>query len=348
MKTTIAIIIISIVLVILFFYWLTHRYTVVDKAKSNNYYYNFFKTEIHYVPMGNWFALGDSPIPDLDLQNFSILSSHHIKDNKAVYFESIKLFKVDLATFEVVKTEGLHAKFSKDKNNLYYCTNTFENIDLNSFKIDFSNKTITDKNNTYSWKYASEWDSFSIKPLPKNFATLGIHYGRDTNDVLYYHEKEIPHSSAKKFQSLNSFKDELVATESGIYNGEYKLSNIDVSTFSIIEDSYCFKDKNGIYCGTEFIVDKFGGRSIITGYKALKLDVDMETFQSINGIYSETEKFETFYAIDKNGVYYIYPFLKIENVDKATFEIIKDKSGRFAKDKNHTYLDGKIYTDKTN
>jgi hypothetical protein len=346
-KIIVPVLVSFIIIAILFFYWLTHRYTIVDKDKSNNYYYNFFKTEIHNVPMGNWFELGDTALPDLDVNNFTILSPLHIRDSKTVYFEGTKITNADLATFTIIGDEKFNSrKFAKDKNHLYYGANSFENIDLNSYKIDYQDNEyiISDKKNTYSLNLIFDRNAGIIKCLPKNYVRCSYNssYGKDDN-TLYFKEEAIEGSSGKKFQNLNSLGAELVSTESGVYYDKYKLSNIDISTFSILENSYCFKDKNGIYCNVEEIIDKknLDGSYTIKGYRAIKLDVDMATFQLFDGpVYPDNQKGQGFYAKDKNGIYCIYPFTKVKEVDIATF--LNDGS-RYAKDKNHTYLDGKVY-----
>lgn len=347
-KIIIPVLVALVIIAVLFFYWLTHRYSVIDKEKSENYYYNFSKTEIHNIPMGNWFELGDKLLPDLDVNNFTILSPLHIRDNKTVYFEGTKITNADLATFTIIGDEKFNSrKFAKDKNHLYYGANSFENIDLNSYKIDYQDNEyiVYDKNNKYSLNLIIESNAGTIKPSPKNYLQLSSSYGKDDN-ALYFNEKAIEGSSGKHFQSLNSLGAELVSTESGVYYGKYKLSNIDISTFSILENSYCFKDKNGIYCNVEEIVDKknFDGSYTISGYKAIKLDVDMASFQLLDGpVYSDNQKGIGFYAKDKNGIYCVYPFTKVKEADIATFHILKDKDGRYAKDKNHIFLDGKVY-----
>lgn len=281
-KTIITILIIIATLIFLTIYWVTHRYSVIDKTKSDNYYYNFFKTEIHWVPLGNWFELGDTTLEGIDVKNFTILSPHYIKDAKSAYYQGDKLPNCDIQTFEIVPVEQ-YVAFAKDKNTLYYGANPLENLDLNTFKIEFINNEfiVSDKNNTYSLKEVQDkhWGKpKSIKPLPKNYLLLNQGYGKDDN-FLYFREKPIENSSGENFKEFKTLTDGIVQTQSGVYFEGCKLLNIDNASFSVI-DSTCMKDKNGIYCGVDAVNmnSSYPESYEITGYRAIKLEVDEKNF----------------------------------------------------------------------
>lgn len=120
-------------------------YKAIDISSSKNYYYNFFKNEIHYVPNGNWFELGDDKIEGVDIKTFKVLSEFYAKDKNNAYFNYIPIKNADVSTFEItpVREEGEFTMFAKDKKMLYYCGHSFEDIDVSLAHVIFEEKGYT-------------------------------------------------------------------------------------------------------------------------------------------------------------------------------------------------------------
>lgn len=338
-KLIISILAIVVAIIISFFYWITHRYSVIDKTKSTNFYFNFFKSEIHYIPMGNWFELGDVNLTDLNVKQFQILSEKFIKDDKCVYFEGVKITNADPSTFVVL--EGNYHEFAKDKHALYYRCNSFENIDLSTYEIVFDKRQVKDKNNVYSLDYNEGYNnSVIIKPLLKNYVDFTEGYGKVDSTLCF---KGVPIKGSSSNQFLLIYKNNTFAkTQSGLYVQGFPVDNFDIASFSDIPNSNYFKDKNGIYSGAEELFykkyDKEKGYDVVNtiGYKAKKLEIDMATFQVFEG---------SDYVKDKNGIYFVVndEAKKIKDADIASFEVLKNKMYNLAKDKHHTYLHGEVY-----
>ncbi|MEO8761757.1 MAG: hypothetical protein ABI448_12745, partial [Bacteroidia bacterium] len=64
--------IIGCVVLLLIGLYSVYTLRIVDKDKSDNYYFNLFNTKLYYVPMGNSFELGKTELSDIDIKTVKV------------------------------------------------------------------------------------------------------------------------------------------------------------------------------------------------------------------------------------------------------------------------------------
>lgn len=96
-------------LVVAFFYFTCMRR--VDKDNPNYYRENF---TISYSPLGNWFAVGQTNLPDVSYLSFQVVGEYYGKDKRQVYYEARPIIGADPATFTMLGTFT-----AKDARNVY-------------------------------------------------------------------------------------------------------------------------------------------------------------------------------------------------------------------------------------
>ncbi len=271
-------------------------YHAVDIQTSRNYYYDWAQREIHYIPIGNWFELGDNKITGADVETFRVVSDQYAKDKNNVYFHGTKIDGADAETFEYLcaafgdEDQLWRGEFAKDKNRLYHGANHFENLDLENFSFvgETCGAYLTDSKHIYSTFYnfddGSTEDFRDNKPIPcipdadpNTFEVLDENYAGDDKQV-FYKGVHLPGVERKTFISLNY---NYAKSASIVYcNGE-PLDGADPATFTLIKGGDYVKDKNAVYYYC----------SIVPG-------ADSATFEMV----SEGNKVN--YAKDKNGYYH--------------------------------------------
>ncbi|MGB5919906.1 DKNYY domain-containing protein [Arcobacter sp.] len=134
-------------------------------------------------------------------------------------------------------TEG----YEKDKNKVYFCSNTgyakeLEDLDINSFYI-LSRLFAKDKNKIYFRGNIHTFD-------PNSFKVISYNYSKDKDGVYnnLYRKISITHYDTKTFDVLSK---DIVRDINGIYLDGIKI-DVDMDTFKIIDSSYVL-DKNGLY-----------------------------------------------------------------------------------------------------
>ena len=119
------------------------------------------------------------------------------------------------------------------------------------------------------------------------------------------------------------------------YKGK-KLKGISSDNFSYFDGGLSYEiilsDKNGIY---KFIETEDNKKTI----EVTRLDskgIDLETLERITSPMDSSNYFK-----DKNGIYYMdgNKFVKVNGADKDSFEVTM--SGKYGKDKNNVYFEGK-------
>lgn len=73
-----------VVIIILGAIYFFLRYRAINKRLSDNYYFNFLKTEVHYIPMGNSFELGNYTMKNVDLKSVEVIGGYYLKDKANV------------------------------------------------------------------------------------------------------------------------------------------------------------------------------------------------------------------------------------------------------------------------
>ncbi len=99
----------------------------VDKAISDNHYYDRSKSDIRYSPMGNSFELGNTPM-NAHVASFEVLSPVISRDINRIYFEAnpVENLEVDLNSFHV-KNVGYMSAIALDKDYVYGFEKFLEN-----------------------------------------------------------------------------------------------------------------------------------------------------------------------------------------------------------------------------
>lgn len=271
-------------------------YRVINQNKSDNYYFNFLKTKVHYVPMGNSFEPGNDQMNEVDVKSVSIAGRFYIKDKSHVYFRSTKIKGADAASFEILCNNN--AFFAKDKNHIYFESHPFKDLDIGSFQFvgdSCGGQLVKDKNHvysTYSIQYGTDPD-YIIPPLENikaaSYQFVDKFYGKD-EQFVYYKGIAITGSDPKTFALL----DDYARDNNHVFYQGLLVENLDAATFQLIEGGGYMKDKNGVYFGLD-VKDEGGRPAHFSGRKIS--GADPGSFTMIKG-----EKVD--YARDKSGFYW--------------------------------------------
>ena len=287
--------ILIIIIIVLFSLFTNHPYRIVNKAKSNNYYFNFFKTEVHYIPMGNWFELGDNKVDQVNIKTVEILGSNFLKDKSNVYFKSVRIKNADPGSFAMLSS----VFFARDKNRIYYGTNTFKDLDIASFKFsgtDFG-AVLRDKDHVYLVYPTTDDAATKSIEIPfvqhinsATYQMLDDFYGKD-DQTAYYQGEPIAGSDVNSFVLTGEYAKD----SNHVYYGGLPIGNIDPASFTEIAGGRYMKDKNGVYLGLTPVEDPDGHPKQLLG--RVVVGADPATFIMISG-----EKID--YAKDKSGYYW--------------------------------------------
>lgn len=228
---------IRFILVLLFLGIILHTYCnlhlgrLVDKKKSESYFYSF--NSIAYCPNGNWLEVASPVKCKADLSSFKVLSENIAKDRNSVFYKGIivkgtdsKSFRIenaiprdksfayieeydslkpikgiDAASFQYLDIHGVNPQvWSKDNRN-YYLNYKKVNVDYPSFTI-LDSGYAKDKDSFYSFLYGD--DFFSINANPQHTRILNSRNVRDQN-TLY---------SIQKLEKIEIVKTKLNPTDS--------------------------------------------------------------------------------------------------------------------------------------
>lgn len=346
------ILILVFVIIILVGLFSCHPYSIVNKEKSDSYYFTSFKNQVHYVPMGNWFELGDDNLIGVDINTIEVIGNEYLRDKDQVYFKSTKIKNADPSSFVVLKRP-----FSKDKNKVYYNSHSFQDLDVSSFQfVEDNNLVLKDKNHAYAvppgdfGEYGP--NNLIIPFVPENLQFLNKYYGKD-DKVAYYKGKPIVGSDSKSFIALDDVygKDAQTAYYRGIpitgsdaqtfildgifaidrnkvYTEGIQVIGVDPATFKVLDDGDYTKDKNGVYYRVTGVYDK--NRMLTHFSPGVIAGADPSSFTTLIN-----ERSGGGYTKDKNSVYKWG--IPVTGIDPATFTLID--RGVYNKDKNGVYFD---------
>ena len=271
-------------------------FRIVNKQKSDNYYFNFLKTEVHYIPLGNSFELGNDKIANADVRSVEVLDRYYLKDKSNVYYKYRPIRNADVKSIKMVSPKD-HI-FAIDKNMLYYEGHAFRNIDIKSLQFfgESCSPILRDKNHVYSTfdlDYIVEHD-YIIPPIegidPDKYQCLNAFYGVD-DSLAYYKGKPIQGSDAKTFSLLEDYAKDT----NSVYCQGLKIKGMDAATLSQIDGGGYFKDENHVYYGLNTIENSDGYVVLYSG--RIVKGADPLTFEMIKG-----EKID--YAKDKSRYFW--------------------------------------------
>lgn len=183
-----------------------------------------------------------------------------------------EIFEIDDIPIKIIK------EYFFSKNNIYYCGEKIEDVDLKSFEIlpyGFSK----DKNNLYfeGKKILENIEKFKI--LGENFFLIN-----DKVYVLFFEEKarilEIDFNTLREVKidisTIKVLGKNYISDKNNIYYANNIIENVDKNSFKILDENFS-RDKNNIYYHGEKIKD-----------------VDLKSFEILSYGYSR----------DKNNIYY--------------------------------------------
>jgi hypothetical protein len=269
-------------------------FRIVNKQKSNNYYYNFLKTEVHYIPLGNSFELGNDKIKKADVRSVEVVGRDYLKDKKNVYYKYRVIKNADPHSIKMVSSNN--QAFAIDKNMIYYEGHAFRDIDLKNLQFlgEGCSSFLRDKNHLYSTfevDYVIDND-YIILPIegidPDKYEFLNDVYGID-DKMAYYKGKPIQGSDSKTFTLLEDYAKDI----NSVYFDGLKIKGMDAATLSHIEGGAYFKDKNHIYYGLNTVENSEGNIVLYSG-RVVK-GADPATFEMIEGQKIDYAKDKTHY-----------------------------------------------------
>ncbi|WP_456083807.1 DKNYY domain-containing protein, partial [Leptotrichia sp.] len=183
-----------------------------------------------------------------------------------------EIFEIDDIPIKIIK------EYFFSKNNIYYCGEKIEDVDLKSFEIlpyGFSK----DKNNLYfeGKKILENIEKFKI--LGENFFLIN-----DKVYVLFFEEKarilEIDFNTLREVKidisTIKVLGKNYISDKNNIYYANNIIENVDKNSFKILDENFS-RDKNNVY---------YHGKKI--------KDVDLNSFEILSYGYSK----------DKNSIYY--------------------------------------------
>ena len=181
-------------------------------------------------------------------------------------------------------------------------------------------------------------------------ANLGMAEYIKTNNEVYY-----KYAEGKDFQfkvknvDLGTFKvlnDKYAKDVKNVYfSGNKSFEDVDAGTFEVLPEDYS-KDKNNVYSPENGWIQRVNGANpkTIKVLNQFYLKDDKNVFFNDKKILgADANSFialdkENGYAKDKNSVYYFGQ--KVEGADPKTFEVISD--GEYSKDDKNVYASGEI------
>lgn len=285
-------------------------------------------------------------------EGFTVLSPQYTKDRENAYFFDFILEDVDTDSFTAIPIpENITDKYiayAKDKNQVYMAGVKIPSANSPESFVILQNNYSKDKNNVY---YR---DKILDNASPENFEVLQKGYARDQNSVFY---EEIAVRNMDPASVL--FLECAVKDNKFVYSRFPKpnqriIPRIDSSTFRCLNGLYS-KDKNSAYYNLhkikgaepktfERLVPLSSEGCAYTPNCDFAVDKDSIYYTSKKIVDADVETFQVLgkgYAIDQQNVY--YRDQKIAEADVNTFTI-NEQGSSIAKDKNHIYSSGKIFT----
>ena len=181
-------------------------------------------------------------------------------------------------------------------------------------------------------------------------ANLGMaEYVKKNNEIYYKYDREDDSGFKVENVDLNTFKilnDKYAKDDKNVYFlGNKSFEDVDSKTFEVLPDYYS-KDKNNVYSPINEWIQKINGANpktikVLSQYYSKD---DKNVFYNSDKILNaDVNSFvvldkENGYAKDKNLVYYFGK--KIEGANSKTFKIISD--GMYSKDDKNVYVAGEI------
>jgi len=174
-------------------------------------------------------------------------------------------------------------------------------------------------------------------------------YVKKDNEIYYKYSREDDSGFKVENVDLNTFKilnDKYAKDDKSVYFlGNKSFEDVDSKTFEVLPDYYS-KDKNNVYSPINEWIQKINGANpktikVLSQYyskddKNVFYDSDKILNADVNSFVVLDRK--NGYAKDKNSVYYFGK--KIEGANPKTFKIISD--GMYSKDDKNVYVAGEI------
>ncbi|BDD11719.1 hypothetical protein FUAX_41510 (plasmid) [Fulvitalea axinellae] len=300
------------------------------KKSNNNFYYSVDGKEIRYSPSGNWFELGNSPMPEgLDIETFEVLDNYYwAKDKNRFYYRDVVLdyLEIDRESFVVIDISQ-----AKDKNKYYAMNRGDWSYGPNPIKVvvGADPETFEDEPDRSLWSkdaynYFYEYQKANLDA--GTFSELTEQFVRDKDHVYL-----LPHSTVEKDESISFEKLDIDPEKVRVFGNGFIRDNENLYY-------YCYNFQNEsknrlITIPFEKLSDvKFLDKDYLiikdkVYYDAhLIEEADAETFRSL----------ERWYKVDKNALY--IGFKRFPNVDFETLKYVeKTEYIQYYQDKNFIY-----------
>ncbi len=296
---------------------LTFSADSVQMKRCGNGSYIIKKDSIFYkkdVPVWSCIAFTQPELVECDITSFEVLKNGYAKDKDNVFYNEIKINKVDYHSFSILEINQSFSKdrwaepyshiyryYAKDRYHVFYGEKILKNAEPETIEL-LSPIYIKDKRHAYLW------GSIISNSDANSFTFIGGRFAKDKNHV--YHLGKIISDNPDSFQIVD-------------YKYRYAKDN---------EFAYHWHGSNPIHIDTiiEVNVENF---KPLTHYRATDGEhiywfgqlipyADIETFKVINKDYS----------LDKNFVY--YRIKKVSGADPHSFVFLKYYWG---KDKDYIY-----------
>ena len=180
---------IIIAVILLIFVVISYQFFLQFKVSGH---YSIDGTHIYYHLVENGQREGE--ILGADLISFKILNTYYSKDKSNVYYCTDTVKYADPRTFSIIDNV-----YSKDRNNVYVGSRSVNNVDLKTFEIlDFGYSGYArDKN--YVYRYGDIVEGADAE----TFKSLNRYYIKDKNHVYTDYGKIIKDADADSFKILN-------------------------------------------------------------------------------------------------------------------------------------------------
>lgn len=293
---------------------------IVDRYRSNRYYYSEDKRKILY-----------DQIPSTSLLN--------------IFMHSYKEVPTDLRTFKVLGPD-----FGKDNKHIFYTYKKLENVDHASFYWDSINQLPKDKKHVYLAQTDTNRLTIIKYADPKTYERVDLmldcnNWYKDKRYYYFNHKKTPANRQSMRFDSpllpfdyrfvFGIYKNTLQPIP---YKGVIKVANTHLiyDNIRIYYSAHCdsstvvldYKNISTLkFYDNDLTVFRLDSMILINGFPIQDNNIDTETFEIIKYNYSK----------DKNKIY--YKTFPIENSNPETFEVLSEK---YAKDKNQVYKRGAI------
>ncbi len=291
----------------------------VDKAVSDNFYFDKSESDIIYSPMGNWFELGETAL-NAHSESFEVLNAYLGKDKQHSYYKwyTIPPTEIDHKTFDASYSDWMwhvgmdqHRVYAFDDDVIdgewQLIMQVIEGADPETYEqVDY--EWSRDKNNHF-YRFRM------IAVLHDSFEVINETFARDRDSVYLYYQNRFERIDAEsdsfrqidRYYAMDSrhiyfFQDYAFGKKiERLEKIKYRESN----SIKVLEDNFLLVDDLVFYRGTLIEGANRAKLNVISGdfakddehvyYGSIKIDgADPETFKYDDEIFGYKDKFRIY------------------------------------------------------